>query len=189
MIARLTGTVAQTSHNPLVLDVHGVGYAVFVPQNLLSSAHENMPLTVFTHTYVREDALLLFGFSSQDELHLFDLLLTVSGIGPKTALAVLDRGGDAIRKAIIEADVDFFTAVPRLGKKNAQKIIIELKHKLGSLADLDLSRDTDGETKQITDALLSMGFDRTEIKRVIAKLPQGTIEEKIRHALKTLAKP
>lgn len=188
MIARLTGTASRITHNPLVLDVHGVGYAVFVPQKLLSMARTDAPLTVYTHTHVREDALQLFGFASEDELNLFEQLLTVSGIGPKTALAVLDRGGATIRKAIAAADVDFFMTVPRLGKKNAQKIIIELKNKLGSPTDLDLTRDADGETKQIMDALLSMGFDQKEVKGVIAKLPEGTIESKVRHALKTLAK-
>jgi Holliday junction DNA helicase RuvA len=186
MIAQLTGTVTRIHTNPLVLDVHGVGYAVFVPQKLLTTVVKDQRLTVYTHTYVREDALQLFGFATQEELSLFDLLLTVPGVGPKTALAVLDRGVDAIRRAIVSSDVEFFMTIPRLGKKNAQKIIIELKSKLGSTSDLDLTREERGDTKQIIDALLSMGFDRTEAREAVKKLPEGSLEEKIKFALRML---
>ena len=187
MIAQLTGSVVRVSHNPLVIDVHGVGYAVWVPQHMLQSTVPGELLTILIHTYVREDALMLYGFSSEEELTLFNLLLTVSGIGPKTALAVLDHGSTAIRKAIATADVEFFMAIPRLGKKNAQKIIIELKTKLNSPADLDLSRDENADTKQVTAALISMGFDKKEARDAIKKLPaEGTIEQKLKFALKML---
>ena len=179
MIARLTGTVIGI--HPLVLDVHGVGYLVSVPQKFATAIGQK--LTVHTYTHVREDALQLFGFETQEELSLFELLLTVSGIGPKTALAVMDRGVDAIRKAITSSDVDFFMTVPRLGKKNAQKIIIELRSKIaGTTGDIPET----GETGEITSALLSMGFDRNELKEVIKKLPEGSLEEKIKFALKML---
>ncbi len=187
MIAQLTGTATRIHMNPLVLDVHGVGYAVFVTQKLLTTVVKDQSLTVYTHTYVREDALQLFGFATQEELSLFDLLLTVSGIGPKTALAVLDRGVDAIRRAIISSDVEFFMTVPRLGKKNAQKIIIELKSKLGSTSDLNLAHEESGDTKQIIDALISMGFDRKEAREAVKRLPaDGTLEQKVKFALKML---
>jgi len=187
MIAQLTGAITHIHINPLVLDVHGVGYAVFVPQKLLVTVTMGQKMTVYTHTHVREDALQLFGFSTEQELSLFELLLTVSGIGPKTALLVLDRGVDAIRHAIVSSDVEFFMAVPRLGKKNAQKIIIELKSKVGSTGDLDLSGEATGDTKQIIDALLSMGFDRKEAREAVKKIPQDTsLEEKVKFALKML---
>ena len=187
MIAQLTGRIVRFSHNPLVIDVHGVGYAVYVPQGVLTAASKEQTMTVFTHTHVREDALMLFGFLTEPELILFELLLTVSGVGPKTALAVLDRGSSAIRTAIAKADVEFFMAIPRLGKKNAQKIIIELKTKLGSPTDLDLSDETGSDTAQILDALMSMGFDRKEAREALKKLPQeGSVEQKLKHALKML---
>ncbi len=186
MIARLTGSVLAHTRNPLVIDVHGVGYGVFVPQTVLAAASAGTVMTLFTHTYVREDALTLFGFVREDELALFELLLTVSGIGPKTALSVLDRGGEATHRAIAAADVGFFTAVPRLGKKNAQKIIIELKSKLGSPGDLDLAKEESPESKQIMQALLSMGFDKKEARDAVKKLPDGTLEEKLKSALKML---
>lgn len=187
MIAQLTGFVARMHLNPLVLDVHGVGYAVYVPQKLLTTLMIKQSLTVYTHTHVREDALLLFGFATEEELIIFELLLTVSGIGPKTALLVLERGVAAIRRSIISSDVEFFISVPRLGKKNAQKIIIELKSKVGSTGDLDLSSEDSGDTKQIIDALISMGFDRKEARESTKKLPaEGSLEEKIKFALKML---
>lgn len=187
MIAQLTGTVIRMHHNPLVLDVHEVGYAVHVPQGLLATTTVGQQLTVLTYLHVREDVLQLFGFSSEEEMSLFELLLSVSGVGPKTALAVLDRGGTAIKRAIIASDVEFFMAVPRLGKKNAQKIIIELKSKLGSTSDLDLTDETSGDTKQIIDALITMGFDRKEAREAVKKLPaEGTLEQKVKFALKML---
>lgn len=169
--------------------VGGVGYAVHVPLHLTSSLSVGDTKIFFIHTHVREDALDLYGFVTQEELILFRLLLDVSGIGPRTALSVIDRGGDAVRHAIGTADVDFFTIIPRLGKKNAQKIIIELKNKLGSTADLDLSGEASGETKALLDALLAMGFERKEaieaVKKISSNLP---LETKIRQALKLLGR-
>ena len=179
MIAQLTGTVIST--HPLVLDVHGVGYLISVAQKFTATIGQK--LTVHTYTHVREDTLQLFGFASVEELSLFELLLTVSGIGPKTALAVLDQGVSSIQKAITSSDVDFFMTVPRLGKKNAQKIIIELRSKIaGTTGDIPET----GETGQISSALISMGFDRKELKEVLKKLPEGSLEEKIKFALKML---
>lgn len=179
MIALLTGTVIRT--HPLVLDVHGVGYLVSVPQKFTATIGQK--LTIHTYTHVREDLLQLFGFASVEELSLFELLLTVSGIGPKTALAVMDRGVLSIQRAITASDVDFFMTVPRLGKKNAQKIIIELRAKIaGATGDIPET----GETGQISSALISMGFDRKELKEVLKKLPEGPLEEKVKFALKML---
>lgn len=187
MIAQLIGTVISAQRNPLVVDVHGVGYAVWVPERLLHTVAVGQPVTVLTHTHVREDALMLFGFLREEERLLFELLLGVSGIGPKTALSVLDHESREIKRAIISADVAFFTGIPRLGKKNAQKIIIELKSKLGNSADIDLTAQDSEDTKAVTDALIAMGFDKNEAKEAIKKVPaQGTLEEKIKHALKRL---
>lgn len=189
MIARLTGTIIYRIKNPMIVDVHGVGYAVSVPEGLLGSIKENQTVTLYTYTHVREDTLQLFGFADMADLSLFELLLTVSGIGPKTALGVMNRGTDAIKRAIQKGDTDFFTAVPRLGKKNAQKIIIELRTKLGSLGEFDVTGAEGGETHQISEALLSMGFEKKEIREVIKKLSAtGTIEEKIKQALRLMSR-
>lgn len=190
MIGALVGTVDMPVTNPLLLMVAGVGYRVAVPDRILQSVQRNATITVYTHTHVREDALDLYGFLTKEELSLFELLLSVSGIGPKTSLTIVNRGVDSIRRAIASADVSFFTTIPRLGKKNAQKIIIELKPKLGNHMDLDLHADPAGETKDILDALTAMGFGKYEVMDAIQKLdPQAaTMEEKIRSALRLLHK-
>lgn len=190
MIGALTGTIFTSHKNPIIVFVGGVGYAVNVGEHLLTKLKKDEKRTFFIHTHVREDSLDLYGFISDEEHMLFTLLLSVSGIGPKTALATVDRGVDAVRRAVVSSDVDFFTTIPRLGKKNAQKIIIELKSKLGSTKELDLASESSGDTKEIIDALLSMDFDRSEVISVIKKLDPTltTIEQKIRHVLKMLGK-
>ncbi|OGG27760.1 Holliday junction DNA helicase RuvA [Candidatus Gottesmanbacteria bacterium RIFCSPLOWO2_01_FULL_48_11] len=190
MIGMLTGTIAKSERNPIVLDVHGVGYAVSVPAKLLSHLTHDSKQIFHVYTHVADDALDLYGFPSEEELFLFKLLLSVSGIGPRTALAVVDHGVREVRRAVTTSDVEFFTTIPRLGRKNAQKIIIELKSKLGSTKELDLTGDADGETKQLLEALTGMGFARSEAISAIKKLDAAdkTLEQKFRHALKLLGK-
>lgn len=188
MIGALHGIVDTPITNPLLLMVGGVGYRVSVPHHTLKDIHQGTPVTLFVHTYVRDDALDLYGFHTKEELSLFELLLSVPGIGPKMALAIVDRGVPSVRSAIATADVSFFTTIQRLGKKNAQKIIIELKTKLGSVEEIDLTSET-GETKDIMDALESMGFAKKEALAAIKQTKTGaSIEERLRQALRVLTK-
>ncbi len=189
MIGRLTGIIDDNTKNPLIIDVHGVGYNVQVPAKYLIAIKIGTPHTLYIHTHVREDALDLYGFPEKNELALFTMLLSVSGIGPRTALGIVDRGVTAVEQAVRKSDVEFFTAIPRLGTKNAQKIIIELKSKLGASKALNLSEDS-SEAKEVIDALLAMGFDKHEIKKALEKLDPAivSVEQKIRHTLKQLAR-
>lgn len=188
MIGSLQGTVEYRDASSLIVAVGGVGYKVYVPMNVSSAVGEGIKL--FTHTHVREDVLELYGFTDPSDLKVFEYLISVSGVGCKTALGVFSVGS---RKEIINAitgnDVGFFTAVPRLGKKNAQKIIIELKNKLGGQEDLDLSAH-DGETDEVVAALKSFGFTPAESRAALKGLNgQGeTVSEKVRLALKYLGK-
>src|SRR3989344_9038291 len=127
MISLLKGQLHHKNSDSLTILVGGVGYLVAVTPSTLAkiSLEETLELNIYTH--VREDALDLYGFTNAEELKMFKSLIGVSGIGPKTALLVIDRGVEQVKLAIIKADENFFTLVPRLGKKNAQKIIIELK--------------------------------------------------------------
>ncbi len=191
MISYLEGTVKFKGLNYLILLTHGVGYKVFVPTSILSAFPLNSPLNLYTHMNVKEDALDLYGFEGLQDLQLYELLIGVSGIGPKTALAVFSYAKpEKIKGAITKGDFEFFTAVPRLGKKNAQKIIIELRSKLGSLEELDLNDDGVGEQKEIIDALQSFGFTSLEAKEAMRGLPEDStsVSEKIRLALKNLGK-
>lgn len=187
MIGYLSGTLLTATQNPLLLDVHGVGYAVHVTESLLGKITPNNTLSLFIHTHVREDTLDLYGFQTPEELYLFKLLLSVSGIGPRTALLVINHGVQQIRTAVANADTDFFTGIPRLGKKNAQKIIIELKSKLGSIQELDLQEEGT-DSAAVIEALVSMGFAKAEIVKALKTVPdtQASLSEQIRQTLKIL---
>lgn len=188
MIGKLTGMVNVSSGNQIIVDIHDVGYLVNITDTFAQKLKAGTSQTFYIHTHVRDDALDLYGFIDTQELTLFKLLLSVSGIGPKTALTIVGHGAGAVEGAVQKSDVDFFTDIPRLGKKNAQKIIIELKNKLGSINDLDLSGGDESETKQIMEALLSMGFKRHEIIEALKKIDntQIPIEEKIKQVIKLL---
>jgi len=190
MIGALNGTVHTIKKNPILFFAGDVGYAVSITDSLAKKLTPGKKTFLYIHTHIREDAFDLFGFSSEEELALFELLLTVSGVGPKTALLVLNGGEEAIKHAVQTGNVDFFTSIPRLGKKNAQKIIIELKNKLGSIGELDLRDDHSEETDEMVDALVSMGFVKKEVLAIIKKIPSSetTVEQKLKSALKLLGK-
>ncbi len=186
MIGYLEGKVISKLPGQIIIKTAGVGYLVNIPSSTNIKLNLNDPAEVFIHTHIREDAFDLYGFSNIEELDLFKLVMTVSGIGPKTALLVVDRGSENVEKAIKEANLDFFTGIPRLGRKNAQKIIIELKNKLGGSKELDLQENTQ-EFEEIVDALKSMGYSKNEAVKVVKELPKDiSLEQKITQALKLL---
>ena len=190
MIGMLTGTLALRDESYIILDVNGVGYKVLASAQIHTVFHIGDKVTIFIHTHVREDTLDLFGFPTQQDLKVFEYLISVNGIGPKTAMGIFTIGSrEEILGAIRKADVDFFTGVPRLGKKNAQKIIIELKNKLGSGEELDLSEGSQ-EEQDVVNALVSMGFSEREARMGVKGIGEqgSSISEKIRLALKQLVK-
>ena len=190
MIGLLKGTVEYKKDSSLIVDVQGVGYKVAVPVSVSSRLQETDPVKLYIHTHVREDLLELYGFTDASDLKLFEYLISVSGVGCKTALTVFSVGSRReIMGAITGNDVAFFTSVPRLGTKNAQKIIIELKNKLGGGEDLDLSGG-DSDHSELTAALKTFGFTAKESQDAIRALRGAgtTMEEKIRLALKYLGK-
>ncbi len=187
MIGALQGTVFHTGLDHVILMVSGVGYKISVPFPLLSKAKQGDELTVWIYDHIRQDAFDLYGFETQQELRLFELVISVSGIGPKTALGIMGKGAIAVEQAIHRADVAFFTGIPRLGSKNAQKLIIELKNKIGG-KELDLTAGSE-EQQEVIKALQTLGFERREIMKQLTtldvKLP---IEEQIKQTLKLLGK-
>jgi len=191
MIGFLRGEVVARDDPHIVIDVNGVGYKVVVANGVLSNIEKNGKVKLFVYTHVREDAIQLYGFLDSLDLKLFENLISVSGIGPKTAMNIFSIGSrEEVVQAIITSDVSFFVGVPRLGKKNAQKIIIELKSKLGSIEDLDLSKMDVKENSEVIAALKSFGFSSREALEALKNIKgEGeSTEEKIRMALKYLGK-
>jgi Holliday junction DNA helicase RuvA len=191
MIGTLKGIIEYREDPFLIVDVHGVGYKVLVPTSVLSRITGiGDEIKLFIHTHVREDLLELYGFTEPQDLKLFAYLISVSGVGCRTALGIFSVGSrNEIVKAISEGDVSFFTSVPRLGKKNGQKIIIELKNKIGAVGDLDLS-DAAGESSELQSALKAFGYSAGEVQEAIGALngKGKTVEEKVMLALKYLGK-
>lgn len=192
MIGSLTGRIELRNDPHLIVDVHGVGYKVYASQGVLSRSSVGSEVKVYTYTHVREDAIELYGFHSIEDLRLFEHLISVSGVGCKSAIGVFSVGErQDIVKAVVSGDVTFFTSVPRLGKKNAQKIIIELRPKLGSLTDLDLAaEDGSSEGEEVVQALQAFGFSSREAVTALRAVQDtdATTSEKVRLALKYLGK-
>jgi len=193
MIALILGTVEDKNEKHLIIMTSGgVGYKIGVSPDTISkiSIGQNVKLHIYSH--VREDAFDLYGFENNAELGLFELLISVSGIGPKTALTVTSSGSVAeITAAISKGDAEFFTQTPGIGTKGAQRIIIDLRNKVGAIGDLDLSVDRATENKQISEALKGFGFKESEAREAIKSLPKNTeltIEQKIKLALKSLSR-
>ena len=191
MIGTLKGIVEYRQDPHIIVDVNGVGYKVLVPITVLSKLNGlGEHIKLYIHTHVREDLLELYGFSDPADLKLFEYLIGVSGVGCRTASGIFSVGSRSeIIQAIIGSDVGFFISVPRLGKKNAQKIIIDLKSKFGSGVDLDLSDDS-GDSNELIAALKSLGYSGPEAQSAVRGIEgEGkTVEEKIRLALKYLGK-
>lgn len=190
MIGYLNGSVIIRDDSYLIIDVNSVGYKIHAASDVLSKVTElGSKVALFTYTHVREDALELYGFSKYSDLKLFEALINVSGVGPRTAIGIFAIGtGDEIVHAIIDADVSFFSGVPRLGTKNAQKIIIELKNKVGG-GELDLSGVSDGARSELTAVLKTFGFTSKEINEAARNIDRSTTtEEQIKTALKYLGK-
>jgi holliday junction DNA helicase RuvA len=193
MIAYLRGTLLIRDDPYIVIEAHGVGYKVFLPSSVLSKLPEiSNEFQLFTYTHVREDILELYGFEKYKDLKLFEMLISVSGVGPKTAIGVFSIGSSAdIKNAIVNGDVAFFTSVPRLGKKNAQKLIIELKNKFGAgSADLVLDDLAGEDSIELIAALKVFGYSSQEAHRALQEVDSqgGSLEEKVKRALKYLGR-
>lgn len=186
MIGFLSGKPLLTSLSTLIV-VNGVGYAVHVTSSTKSSLVGKEQAELYIHAHIKEDCFDLYGFLTEVEKQMFLLLLSVDGVGPRTALAVMDRGAQAIVTAVREADVSFFQAVPRVGKKSAQKIIIELKAKLGGQEDLDLVEPV-GKEKEVVEALISLGFSENESRKVskTLELDDMRIEDAVKTCIQLL---
>ncbi|MBX4181490.1 Holliday junction branch migration protein RuvA [Candidatus Parcubacteria bacterium] len=188
MISSLSGTVRHKDLHYIVVDVGGVGYKVAVTTDVSLEATPSSPIFLWTHLAVRENALDLYGFLDKETLEIFELLITISGIGPKTALGILNVASPAtLRQAVGSSDTSYLTRVSGIGKKNAEKIVLELKDKL-KVSESDKVTDTRGEGDAL-EALVSLGYterDSREALKKVSKDVQGAAE-RVKVALKNLA--
>jgi Holliday junction DNA helicase RuvA len=187
MIATLRGEILQVEENALVVEVGGVGLRVFVPAPVRGHVKAGESIFLFTHLIVREDALSLYGFESQPDRDLFNMLLGVDGVGPKVALSVLSTLSlDAVQRAVFAEEPDIFSRVPGVGKKSAQKIALHLKDKLkpvDSLAKIASMSDADGE---VIAALTALGYSVVEAQAALQSIPKDApddVEARLRLAL------
>jgi len=190
MIARLRGRPVGRTNDGLVLDVNGVGYLIAATPSVLRRAGAGSELTVETYLHVREDALQLYGFADAEERELFVHLLTVSGIGPKVALSVVSGSPPGeLRKAIALGDHARFQAIPGIGKKTAERIVLELREKLGSVSDTGLAAVDDApEHLMARDALVELGYTVIDAERALAEVdPELPPEERVKLALRSAA--
>ena len=189
MIARLRGKPVARGAEGLVLDVGGVGYLVAATRSALAKADGSGEVTVETYLHVREDALQLYGFADAAERELFVQLLSVNGVGPKVALAVVSGSPAAeLRRAIVLEDAARFQAIPGIGKKTAERIVLELKEKLGDDAPVPIAAaaPAGGAPHLVArDALVELGYSVVEAERALSAVdPELPAEERVRLALR-----
>ena len=187
MFHYIEGELGEGEDGFCVVNAGGVGYKIHTSESSRRKAEKiGGRVRFYVYLHVREEAMDLYGFISRYELILFKKLIGVSGVGPKTGLLLLNFSVDEITAAVSRADLDFFTAIPRLGRKNAQKVIIELKPKLGDLEELNLAGESP-ETNQALQALTNLGFSKKEASGALKQSPADLdLETRIKAAIKYL---
>ncbi|HUG33241.1 MAG TPA: Holliday junction branch migration protein RuvA [Anaerolineales bacterium] len=187
MIATLRGEISQIEETALIVEVGGVGLRVFVPAPLRARVKTGEAAFLFTHLVVREDALTLYGFESQADRDLFNMLLGVDGVGPKVALSVLSTMTlDAIQRAIFADEAELLSRVPGVGKKTAQKMALHLKDKLKPLDALRQVAAMSDADSEVLAALTALGYSVVEAQSAIQSIPKdspGDPSERLRLAL------
>jgi|SRR3954447_8509474 holliday junction DNA helicase RuvA len=196
MIGRLAGTVLEKHPNRIIVDVNGVGYELLVPLSTFYGLGEaGAPVTLRVHTHVREDLIALYGFASELEQDLFERLISISGIGPKLALAVLSGidPSDLVR-AIRSQDVARLTRIPGVGKKTAERIGLELKDRLpqAPAASTDLGAEGDDAKADLLSALTNLGYNRAvaekAVEAALKKAPDAGFEQLLRDILRGMTR-
>ena len=190
MISYLNGKIIGKGGNYLVVDTGGVGYKVFTSTSTVLESVIDREVSFFVHSYIREDQISLYGFLSQDELDLFELLISVSGVGPKMALNVMSGAtAGVIASAIKSGDPAVFTKVSGVGKKTGERIVIELKEKMERIG----TDNTSASSRQLSEsleALVALGYGEREAREALKKVPTEFTESSniVRAALKILGK-
>ena len=193
MIYSVEGKLEAIGSDYVVVNTNGVGFKVLTPSpeaNYIGSIGQKLKL--YTYLHVREDAMILFGFRSTSDLELFQILINVTGVGPKVALAMLSTyDGKTLATAILNGNESLLTSVPGLGKKIAARIILELKDKISDKWSGISAEESGGYDSEVVDALLALGYSASEAAFAVSNLPKDTsmsLEEKIRYSLNSFNK-
>jgi Holliday junction DNA helicase RuvA len=191
VIAFVEGRVEVLAPDSAVIFVHGMGYRVFCGPGTLTRLEEGMTIRLYTHHLVREDVVALYGFRSTEELGFFELLTTVTGVGPKVALAIVSsRPVTELQLAILQGDEGVLTAVSGVGKKLAARIVLELREKVSAAGSMAVGQQGSSES-EVTAALQALGYTASEAREAargsVAALPVGaSLEERVKAALRVL---
>ncbi len=189
MIGRVTGTIVHKEGNFAIVETHGIGYKIFSTREMLDAVSKTKEPSIFwTYTAVRDDAIDLYGFRDLEELKFFELLLSVSGIGPRSALSILNAVSvDNLRSAIASGDSAHLTKTANIGAKKAEKIVLELRDKF-DMVDVGAGMHT--QSTDAIDALQALGYSRREAQEALRRIsPEiATTEQRITEALKVLGK-
>jgi holliday junction DNA helicase RuvA len=189
MIGKLRGKIDEIRKGYAIIDVGGVGYRVYGTEITLGSIAKKEEVGMFIHTDVKEDHIRLFGFEAMEEFDMFELLISISGVGPKAALGILTIANPpTIKNAIIQEDSSILTRVSGIGKKTAERIILELSNKVD---EISVTQQEEVRTDQdVVEALISMGYSVSEARQANKDIPKDVtdISEKIKYALKKLKK-
>lgn len=188
MIARLIGEVVAINNQVIVLDVHGVGYEVTLSANDLLDLRVGSATTLFTHQHIRENSQELFGFKQEDTKSLFELLISVSGVGPKMAMSILNLGEcDEIKKAIASANVNYLSGANGVGKRLAERVTVDLKDKVGVIAGKVMAPSASSSGDEALDALVALGYSHAQSAQVLAKVDANAdTQTRVKQALKLL---
>lgn len=190
MIGKIKGKLAEYENNyGLIETTSGVFYKVFLSLEFLSPEYISQEIEVYTYLQIKEDDHVLYGFKDKATLKLFELLIKVDGVGPKMAFNIISSTiADNIIEAVTSNNLDFFCSIPGVGRKTAQKILIELSSKMGKMVDVLPTILTQDE-RLVVDALFSLGFKKSEGEKIISKLDKNiSVEEKVKEAIKLLTK-
>jgi Holliday junction DNA helicase RuvA len=190
MIGTIKGKPTIITEKYIIIEVNNIGYKIYVNQDILSKISDKNEIMLFTYLVVKEDALDLYGFRNLEEKEMFELLISVSGVGPKGALGILGVAPlEILKRAIVTKDISYMTQVSGIGKKTAEKIIIELRDKLkdSNITDYGfvLNKDSD-----VIEALKSLGYSQNEAREMIKNIPEEIedINQRIKEALKGVNK-
>ena len=177
MIAYLQGTVKKKFEKSLILDTGNIGYLIYTPISVIEKVNEKEDTELYIFTKVREDDISLYGFESLEQQKFFEAVISISGIGPKLGLEILSQNQDNVKSAIVSKDIEFLSNIPGIGKKTAERLVIELKNKI----DIDITIDhthqgLQEESDDAINAIMGLGYSRFEINQILKKIPEEITE-------------